>query len=261
MIKLVFVFIFLLLIPIIHTAFSDSILGAGTSIRFNDKNATGTITLNGIQYKIITLQVKKETNVSVTGSVIHNNIKSKLILFGIPINSSQYNFKGMILSPTQMISVKTVLNIAQDSKIVTQKSKMVTQNSKPTQTIKPPPQKMIILLRTSDRLYVEYSYAFSVKVFDPKKITDSGFDTFYGTIPNVNFIVTIHKGSDVLHQFKGSTDNYGLYSDSWRLTFTPDQIQYDVDFNATKTGFQDKSIQEKVFIMQPSQGRFNSTGS
>lgn len=226
------------LVPI-KSAYSDTILGTGTSIQTDGKTGHGTLSINSVTYQAPNLTIEMGKTVKISGDIFVGTEKSKLSLSGTNVKDITYDLTGFVIGKSGTKYVKLVLYI-------------IGANPKPTIT---PVQKIAqtnqieLVVKSFDKVTVGYSYGFSVKAFDKKLNPAGDYDQKNGKLAGVNISVVLEdKNNHVLKTFHGITDNQGYYSDSERIVNYLPNVTYHAIFNGTKDGYLSDSVTKTVFV-------------
>ena len=237
-ISLIFVCCLVLLSPA-KSGYSDSIIGTGVSIKTDGKTGHGVLKINSIAYQAQNLTIQMGPQVKISGDVFDGTEKSRIVLTGINVKNTLYEFIGFVLGKNGMTNVKLDLYI-------------IGPNPPPPVTVaKKAPQtnQIKLVVQSFDKAIVTYSYGFSVKAFDKKFNPIGNFDQNIGKIQGVNISVVIKdKDNKIVKTLNGITDNYGYYSDSFKILNYLPSVTYKVIFNATKSGYLYDSVIKTVFV-------------
>lgn len=226
------------LVPI-KSAYSDTILGTGTSIQTDGKTGHGTLGINSVTYQAPNLTIEMGKIVKISGDIFVGTEKSKLSLSGTNVKDVTYELSGFVTGKNGTKHVKLVLYIVGENPKATTNS--IQKNIKLDQ--------LELVVKSFDKVIVGYSYGFSVKAFDKKLNPTGSYDQMVGKLASVNVSVVFKdKNNNVLKTFHGITDNQGYYSDSERIVNYLPSVTYHVVFNATKSGYLSDSITKTVFV-------------
>lgn len=240
-ISLIFICCLVLLSPA-KSGYSDSILGTGVNIQSDGKTGHGILKINSKIYQAQNLTIQMGPQIKISGDVYDGIKKSKLVLTGIKVKDTLYEFTGYILGKNGMTNAKLDLYV-------------IGPNPPPPATIsKNAPQldQIKLVVQSFDKVTVGYSYGFSVKTFDKKLNPTGDYDQKNGKISNVDISVAIiDKNNKIVKTMKGKTDSQGYYSDSFSIVNYVPSVTYHVMFNATKSNYLSDSVIKTVFV-QPS---------
>ena len=237
-ISLIFVCCIVLLSPA-KNGYSDSILGAGVSIKTDGKTGQGVLKINSITYQAQNLTIQMGNPVKISGDVFVGTEKSKLVLTGNQVKDTLYKFTGYVVGKNLITNVKLDLYI-------------IGSNPPPILPVtKKAPQanQLELIVKSPQIVVVTYDYGFSVKVFD-KKINPTGnYDQKTGKIQGAMISVAFKDNNNkIIKTLNGVTDSQGYYSDSFRILNYLPSVAYHVTFNATKSGYISDSVIKTVFV-------------
>lgn len=244
-ILLIFVCCSILLVPI-KSAYSDSILGTGTSIQTDGKIGHGVLKINSVTYQTPNLVIEMGKIVKISGDIFVGTEKLKLSLSGTKVKDTSYEFTGFIIGKSGTKYTKLDLYIVgANPKTITNSILVNPSTQKTAQT-----SQIELVVKSFDKVTAGYSYGFSVKAFDKKSNPTGSYDQKVGKISGVNISVVLKdKNNNVLKIFNGVTDNQGYYSDSERIADYLSSATYQVIFNATKSGYLSDSVIKTVFVL------------
>jgi hypothetical protein len=242
-ILLIFVCCAILLAPAAKNGYADSILGTGVSIQSDGKTGHGTLKINSVTYQAPNLTIQMGNIIKISGDVFSGTVKSKLVISGIKVKDTLYNFSGFLIGNNGMTNVKLDLYIA-SANPTTVKPSLTSSTQKTIQM-----NQIKLVVKSYANVIVGYSYGFEVKTFDKKSNPTGNFDQKYGNVAGVNIVVTLKdKNGKTLMKFNGITNSQGYYSDSKPVVNYLPSVTYQVIFNATKTGYLSDSVIKTVFI-------------
>ena len=236
---LIFVVCCSILLAPIKSAYSDTILGTGTSIQTDGKTGHGVLKINSATYQAPNLSVEMGKTVKISGDIFVGAEKSKLSLTGTKIQDITYEFTGVIIGKSNTQYVKLVLYvIGANPKVASSPIQKAAQANQ-----------IELAVKSFDQVIVGYSYGFSVKAFDKKLNPAGSYDQNVGKLAYVNISVVIKdKDNKILKTFNGVTDGQGYYSDSVKIANYLPNVTYHVIFNATKSGYLSDSVTRTVFV-------------
>ncbi|MDE1769553.1 MAG: hypothetical protein KGI28_03230 [Thaumarchaeota archaeon] len=229
----------LVLLSTAKNGYSDSILGAGVSIKTDGKTGHGVLKINSVTYQAQNLTIQMGNPVKISGDIFNGKEKSRLVLTGINVKDTLYKFSGIIVGKNGIRDVNLDLYI-------------VGANPPPlppaTKKV-PQPNHLELIVKSPEIVVVTYNYGFSVKVFD-KKINPTGnYDQKTGNIQGVKISVSFKDNNNkIVKTLNGVTDNQGYYADSFRILNYLPSTPYYVTFNATKSGYISDSVIKTVFV-------------
>lgn len=242
---LIFACCAVLLGPIAKNAYADIILGTGTNIQSDGKTGHGTLEINSVAYQAKNLTIQMGTIVKISGDVFSGTTKSKLVISGVNVKDTLYNFSGFLIGSNGMTNVKLDLYIVGANPTISKSSPSSTQKTIKLSQIK-------LVVKSFDKVTVQYPYSFEVKTFDKKSNPTGNFDQKYGIVPDTNISVVLKDSKgNILMKFSGVTNNQGHYSDSKKIVNYLPSVSYKAIFNATKYDYLSDSV-IKTVIIQPS---------
>jgi len=240
---LIFACCAVLLGPIAKNAYADTILGTGVNIQSDGKTGHGTLTINSVVYQAKNLTIQMGNIVKISGDIFSGTTKSKLIISGVNVKDTLYNFSGFLIGNNGMTNVKLDLYIVSSNPTISKSNPGSTQKAIKLSQIK-------LVVKSYDRVVVGHVYGFEVKTFDKKSNPTGNFDQKYGNVPGVNISVVLKdKNGKILMKFNGITNSQGYYSASNPIVNYLPTATYQGIFNATKTGYLSDSAIKTVFIL------------
>ncbi len=244
-ILLIFACCAVLLGPIAKNVYADSILGTGVNIQSDGKTGHGTLKINSAIYQAQNLTIQMGNTVKISGDIYSGTEKSKLVITGIKVKDTLYNFVGFIIGNNGMTNVKLDLYIV-PANPTPSKSISTTTAQKTIQQ-----NQIKLVVKSFDKVAVRFPYSFEVKAFDKKSNPNGDFDQKNGKIPGVKIsAVLVDSTGKILMKFNGITDSQGHYSDSKTIAnyLSSNNVTYKAIFNATKSGYLSDSVVKTVYI-------------
>ena len=240
---LIFACCAVLLGSIAKNAYADTILGTGVNIQSDGKTGFGTLKINSIVYQAKNLTIQMGTIVKISGDVFSGTTKSKLVISGVNVKGTLYNFSGFLIGNNGMTNVKLDLYIVSANPVISKSNPSSTQKTIKLSQIK-------LVVKSYDRVVVGNVYGFEVKTFDKKSNPTGNFDQKYGIVPGANISVVLKdKNGKILMTFNGITNNQGYYTASKPIVNYLPTATYQGIFNATKSDYLSDSVVKTVFIL------------